>query len=297
MNRFWLLAGVAGLASSAQAQMEIAADPAFPCNATCESFNEPQAPFHVHGSTWYVGTKQLSSLLIVSDAGHILVDTGYPAAAPVIAGNIAALGFDAADIRLIVNSHPHGDHGGALGTIQQATGATVAASPKSAEIMETGGPLEEDLFYRPRTAPDFPLATDVQRVADRETLTVGPNAVTAVFTPGHSPGGTSWTWESCEDGTCLDVVYVESLNPIAPAGWRFSDNPDHVATYRASAARIAALPCDIALAPHPETLDLLEKAARIGEDGNPFVDPAACAAYAASYAEQLDELLATEANE
>ncbi len=296
MNLCWLLAGMSALAAPAFAQTVIAADPDYPCEGVCARAIEPHAPFHIHGDTWFVGTAGLTSLLIVSDEGHILADTGYPAAAPQIAENIAALGFDVADIRLILSTHSHGDHAGALAAFQAASGAPVAASPKTAGALEGGRPIPEDLYYHERPGPDYPPVANLQHVADGETLRVGPHAVTAIYTPGHTPGGTTWTWRSCEGDSCVNIVHADSVSPIAPAGWRFTDNPDHAETYRNSMARIAALPCDIVTTTHTEMSGMMDKAARIGQSAdNPFIDPLGCARYALRYAEALGRILIQEA--
>lgn len=296
MKYCWLLAGVAAVASPALAQIEIAADPAFPCdNPFCESYNQPATPFKIFGDTYYVGTTRLSTLLIASDEGHILVDGGFPGAAPIIADNIRALGFDPADIKLIVNSHTHIDHVGSIAAFQQATGAQVAASPAAADAMEAGHAQPNDPQYRDTPNPDYPALTDVRRLADRESLTVGDNTITVVFTPGHTPGGTSWTWEECEGETCHTIVYADSLNPISNDVYRYSDNPDYLEGFRVSMAAVATLPCDIVIVPHPELVNIWDKLARTNEGGaSPFVDPQGCARYALMFAENLGRRLATE---
>ena len=40
----------------------------------CEAWNKPQMPFRVFGDTWSVGTQGLASILVVTDAGLILID-------------------------------------------------------------------------------------------------------------------------------------------------------------------------------------------------------------------------------
>jgi len=89
-------------------------------------------PFRVFGNTYYVGTAGLSSILIESEAGLILLDGALPQSAPLIAKNIHKLGFSISDVRLIVNSHTHYDHAGGIAALQRASGAIVAASPASA---------------------------------------------------------------------------------------------------------------------------------------------------------------------
>jgi metallo-beta-lactamase class B len=300
MARHWLrgttVLAVTAFASPALSQTEIVADPAFPCEGFCATYNEPQPPFKIFGGTYYVGTTRLSTLLITSDDGHILVDGGFPGAAPVIAENIRSLGFDPADIRLIVNSHTHIDHIGSIAAFQQATGAEVAASAAAADAMEAGHAMPNDPQYRDTPDPDFPPVANLRRVQDGEMLSVGDNTITAHFTPGHTPGGTSWTWQECEGETCYDIAYADSLNPISSDTFEYSANPDYLAAFRNSIQVVKDLPCDIAVVPHPELVGLLEKVAA-GEpaDADAFVDPGACAAYAEMFQALLEERLAQEA--
>src|SRR5690606_3712231 len=105
---------------------------------SCAGWNEPQAPFKVFGNTYYVGTRGLSSLLITSPEGHILIDGGLPNSAPLILQNVSSLGFDVADVELILNSHAHFDHAGGIAALQRASGALVVASAPSAPVLASG---------------------------------------------------------------------------------------------------------------------------------------------------------------
>ena len=139
----------------------------------------------------------------------------------------------------------------------------------------------------------------MRSVADGETLRVGPLAVTAHGTPGHTPGSTTWTWRSCENERCLDVVYADSLTPVAAPGFRFTGDAGHpgiAASFRRSIATIAALPCDILLVPHPGVVGLEDKRKRreAGAEADAFVDSEGCRAYAAGATQRLDERVAEE---
>jgi len=115
-----------------------------PSCKSCAVWNTPQAPFLIYGNTYYVGPRGLSSILvtsglITSGAGHVLIDGALPESASQIAANIRSLGFRIEDVKLIVNSHVHFDHAGGIAELQRLSGARVAASPWSAAVMKTGG--------------------------------------------------------------------------------------------------------------------------------------------------------------
>ena len=260
--------------------------------SSCAGWNEPQAPARLHGNTYYVGTRGLTALLITSPEGHVLIDGALPNSAPLILENIRALGFDAGDIRLILNSHVHFDHAGGLAALQRASGARVAASVPSAGVLERGTSAEGDPQHGELL--DFPPVRDVRRFADGETLRVGPIAVTAHLTPGHTPGGTTWTWRSCDDAGCVDLVYADSHSAISADGFRFSDSPAYpgaVADFERGFRRLEALPCDILVTPHPGGSSLWE---RLERGPGALIDRDACKRYAATGRRQLQRRLETE---
>jgi metallo-beta-lactamase class B len=273
-------------------------DPPHACE-WCEGWGRPHEPFKVYGNTWYVGGG-VSSILITSKAGHILIDGGLTQSAPQIAANIEKLGFHLKDVKLIVNSHMHYDHAGGIAALQRASGAEVAASPAAKRALENGGPVEDDpqFTYGPEHN-NFPAVKPVRAIEDGETLRVGPLAITAHFTPGHTPGGTSWTWKSCEGKTCASVAYADSLNSVSAPGFRFTGDATHpslVESFRHSMNVVASLKCDILLAPHPDSIDLDGKlAARANKPArDPFFEPGACAAYAEGARQRLQARIAEE---
>lgn len=291
-----LLCGSSLTASAA----DVVADPPNNCEP-CAEWNEPHDGFNVYGNTWYVGTAGLAAILITSPQGHILLDGGLPQSAPLIAENIRAAGFRLEDVKLILNSHTHYDHAGGIAALQRASGAAIAASPEAKRALEHGGPLGNDpQFAFGKAHNDYAPVKGVRLVNDRETLRIGDLAVTAHFTPGHTPGGTSWSWRSCEGQKCLDLVYADSLNPVSAPGFRFSGDGkqrSRVAQFRKSMDVVAKLPCDILLAPHPVLIDMEKKMQlrEVGTTPDPFIDRGACKAYAAAADERLTKRIAEEA--
>lgn len=257
--------------------------------------NAPQKPFRIFGNTYYVGTHGLGSVLITSPAGHILIDGALRESAPKIAANIRSLGFRVEDVKLILNSHAHLDHAGGIAELQRLSGARVAASPWAAEVMRKGAVLRDDPQFG-TIKPVAPVA-NVQTFKEGETLTVGSLAVTAHLTPGHTPGGTSWTWRSCEGTRCLNLVYADSLSPVSADGFLFSRSkqyPHAVADFERSYAFLDSTPCDILITPHPDASNLWQRLERRKTDPNALVDPGACRAYAEKGREALKERLAKE---
>lgn len=259
---------------------------------SCAEWNVPHEPFRIHGDSYYVGTEGLSAILITSPDGHVLIDGALPESAPLILENIRALGFETDDIVLMLNSHVHYDHAGGIAAIQHVTGARVAASPKSAKVLERGRSGPDDPQYG--ILLGIPPVPEVERFEPGATLRVGPIEVTAHATPGHTPGGTSWSWTSCDELGCLDLVYADSLSPISSEGFLFTDNdadPDVLEAYERGFKTLEALPCDILITTHPVLSSLWERLEN-GADG--LVDAQACRAYAENARRQLARRVSRE---
>jgi len=254
----------------------------------------------VFGNAYYVGVAGLSSILVTSDAGHVLLDGALPQSAPLIDENIRKIGFRTRDIRVITVSHAHFDHVGGIAAIQRASGAVVAASAAGAKALEQGEPTADDpQFGFGSAAMSFPRVSRVQVVSDGETLTVGTLAITAHLTPGHTPGSTTWTWRSCEGARCLDVVYADSLNAVSAPGFRFSGDathPSRAEAFRRSIDIVAKLPCDVLLTVHPDFAGLSDKLAlrKKGAQPDPFIDASACRAYTGQASRSLERRLSEE---
>jgi len=266
----------------------------YPC-PNCAEWNAPQTPFRIYGNTFYVGPHGLSSILITSDAGHILIDGGLAESADQIAANIRALGFRVEDVKLIVNSHVHFDHAGGIAELQRSSGASVVASRWSARVMNRTGLARDD----PQFGVIRPIAL-VKRVKvlhDGESFHVGSTMMTAHLTPGHTPGGTSWAWKSCEGTKCLDFVYADSLTPVSAEGFKFTRHPHAVQDFRKSFAFLRSTPCDILLTTHPDVSSFWDRldARQKGTNPDPMIDVAACRSLADSAEEALKKRVAAEA--
>ncbi len=263
----------------------------------CTSWDEPHQPFQIHHNSWYVGTHGLSAILVTSPGGHILIDGALPSSVPLILENIATLGFDAADIKLILNSHAHFDHAGGIAALQHVSKARVAASPESAVVLEQGKGGANDPQYG--MLLDFPAVPNVERFTPGEALEVGTLKVTSHATAGHSPGGTSWSWMSCDEAgeDCLNIVYADSQTPVSADGFHYSDSesyPEGVSDFEKGLETLENLDCDILISTHPSASSLWK---RYEQGAAGLLDPNACRRYAEAGRKRLAERLEREAAE
>jgi metallo-beta-lactamase class B len=217
----------------------------------------------------------------------ILLDGDLPQSVPLIEDSIRSLGHDIREVKLILVSHEHFDHVGGVAALQRDSGARVLAGAAAAKALGQGHPTEADPQYDARDKYPYPKVAHVETVEDGQQIRLGEVTVTAHRTPGHTPGGTSYSWKSCEPGKCLDIVYADSLTAFALSDdFRFAPIAD---TFRASIDRIRNLPCDILVTTHPGMSDFWRK-----NDKRDFVDPNGCRALADGAEAALDRRLAEE---
>jgi len=230
----------------------------------------PFEPTGIVGNIYYVGSNMISSFLIVTSAGHILLDTGPVEMLPQVMKNIQKLGFKPQDVKFILNSHGHFDHCGGFAEFKRKTGAAVVASKLDGELMTRGGKGDfywgDDLAYEP-VKPD-------RTVADGESVDLGGLSLTAHLTPGHTKGCTSWSIRVNEADKDYDVLFLCGLTA---SPYKLTNNekyPNIVADERNSFRKLRGMRADVLLASHGFYFDLAGKAARRKPGAaNPFVDP------------------------
>ena len=244
----------------------------------------PQPPEKIFGTSYLVGFGGLSVALIDTGAGLVLVDGALPQAAPAILANVRKLGFDPKDIKFILSTEPHYDHGGGLAALARDTGATVVASERGAEGLRAGALAKDDpqLAY----GGSWPAVTRLRVMKDGEVLKLGKIAITAVATPGHTMGSMSWRWQACEGKTCRAIVFASSLNPVSADDYRYTApaSAPIVEGFEASYRQMDAMPCDVLISAHPDNAG----------EGRYNDAPGACRAYADRSRKLLAKRLADE---
>lgn len=260
-----------------------------------------QTPLRLYGNSYYVGSKGISTVLIDTGAGLILLDTGVEQNRAQLTANIQALGFNPNDIKYILISEQHFDHAAAAPALSAATGATVVASPQSVAALRAGHPAADDPQYAMLstiTAGRAPV-TRLREIRDGETLQLGNTTIRAIATPGHTTGSMSWSWQSCVGTACKSMLFASSLNAVSAGDYRWSAHPDLIARLRQSMARIRSAPCDVLISAHPDNSDLnplLDQLAASPDGPNPLLRSGACAAYADGAEQRLQTRLQRDAS-
>lgn len=238
---------------------------------TSRSWNQPVKPFRIIGNVYYVGASDVTSFLITTPEGHILLDSGFAETVLQIKQNIATLGFRLEDVKILINSHAHLDHAGGLAELKKLTEAKLLASEADAALLADGG--KGDFGFGDRLAY-APVKAD-RILRDGENVNFGGAVLMAHLTPGHTKGCTTWTMKVFDDGKNYNVVFIGSTS--AP-GYKLIDNekyPHIVSDYQRTFRRLKKLPADVFLGSHGRFFGLKEKAALLAQNPNrnPFIDP------------------------
>lgn len=237
------------------------------------SWTTPTAAFQVADNLYYVGTEGLSSFLITTPQGHIVIDGAMPSSAKDIEASIKALGFKPGDVKILLNSHAHFDHAGGLAQLKRDTGAQLAASAADRKALETGTyPGSEDV-----KAFDFPPVKVDRALNDGDQVALGGVTLTAHVTPGHTAGCTTWTFPVTMQGQKHDAVLYCSTSVAANRLVSAAKGPQYpgiVEDYRKAFAKLKTIKADVFLAPHGEQFGMEAKRAKLAPGApSPFVDP------------------------
>lgn len=235
------------------------------------AWNLPREPFCIVGNLYYVGTNAIAVYLLATPEGLILIDSGFRESAPIIEANVKKLGFKLDDIRLLLINHAHYDHVGGMAGLKERTKARLLAHPADASLLARGG--KDDFAYGDEVS--YPPVRADALLRDNEEVQLGNTTLTAIFTPGHTKGCTSWFTTIEERGKRYNVVICGSLT--AP-GYRLIENPKYpeiLVDFSASIDRLRKLPCDIYLSFHSQIYGLEQKVQALvaNPKDNPFIDP------------------------
>ena len=259
----------------------------------------PDEPFNIAGNLYYVGSTGVTSFLLTGPNGHVLIDGGYPETAPLIIGSIRKLGFNIKDVKVLLNTHAHFDHSGGLRELQDSAGAELWISEGDADLIARGG--AGDRVYGPLRflgVGRFPAPRIDHRFGTDTTIRLGPIAVTAHVTPGHTPGCTSWSFpvrHGDRDLLAVDICSV-SLLPfmsfVEPESY-----PGIRADFEKSFVILRSLPADIFLGSHGSFFDLERKrreSVNAKDPAEPFVDRAGYLEYIDAMEKRFRNELAKE---
>jgi len=215
-------------------------------------------PHKIVGNVYYVGTRTLTSFLITTPQGHILINSTYERNVRTIEKSVTQLGFKFSDIKILLATHAHDDHQEGDALLKELTGAQVMVMQEDAAALQG---------LKPGGKP-HPID---RMLHDGEEVTLGGTTLVAHLTPGHTHGATTWTMKAVDGGQTFNVVFATSYRSPTTV------SPDVENEFNRTFKFIRTLPCDVPLGDHAAQYHLNEKYAKLKPGApNPFVDPANC---------------------
>ena len=226
---------------------------------TGEQQNKQFPPHKIIGNVYYIGTETLATFLVTTPQGHIVINSNYERNNGVLRDSVSKLGFRFEDIKIILGSHAHGDHMEGDALIKQQTGAQVMA-------------LSEDVPALQAIRPGGKEHPVDRILKDGEQVKLGDMTLTALLTPGHTNGCTTWTFKAQEGGRTYDVLIIGSMG--VNNGTNLIGDPAKVAQYRQGFKVLHAQHVDVPLGSHPAMYNMAEKHSKLTSAGpNPYIDP------------------------
>jgi metallo-beta-lactamase class B len=239
-----------------------------------EEWTRPFPPFRIIGNIYWVGSYDLSTYLITTPQGNILINTGVGDTAKQIKASVEQLGFKLADTKILTATHGHFDHVAGIAELKRLTGARVVVSEPDKALLESGGAA--DFRFGDTPGARFEAVKVDQTFKDNDTIALGGTELTTHLHPGHTKGATSFTVNVQEAGKTYRVIIANmgSINPgVTVSGMAKYPGiaQDYARTFRAQ----KDMAIDIWLASHASQFRMHEKY-KPGDAFNPqrFVDPA-----------------------
>ena len=211
-------------------------------------------PVRLSKNCWFIGEEWIGVILISTDDGLVLIDSGMPGQTYLIFEDIRKLGFSPEDIKLVLISHGHFDHCGALKAIVEYSGAKVCAPAADLDAIE--GRSTEDIHQRYLTY----LPVEADFIYDySKPIIHGGIEIQPMHTPGHTPGCTTFFIKDVWiDDTPITVGVLSGLglNGSIPDNGDMELEPYRTNrnTYRASLELLAKQKVDVTAALHPQSV-------------------------------------------
>lgn len=200
-----------------------------------------QIPFRIFDNIYFVGNEAVSSYLITTSDGLVLIDATNALMVDRTLDNIRQLGFDPKDIKYVFITESHEIHYGGAAQIKAETGATICLSAADWDFVEQAAARADQPEYDWTTQVPPPRDHEIQ---DGEVITVGDATFTLHVTPGHTPGTSSFEYIA-HDGD-------QRYRVLTPGGTGLSMGSEWTDEWVKGRERLKGLgPWDVVLGNHP----------------------------------------------
>jgi metallo-beta-lactamase class B len=221
------------------------------------SWTKPYKPFRVAGNLYYVGTYDLSSYLITTQEGHILINTGLAESVPMIKKNIESLGFRFSDIKILLTNQGHYDHVAGMAQIHKLTGAKIMIHKGDSDVLRDGG--ASDYVFGGNGATFEPV--EVSRVLrDGDLIKLGETSIQLLHHPGHTKGASSFLFTTKDEFREWRILVANMPTILSAARiYGMPRYPDIGPDFKKTLSSLPTLEFDLWVAAHASQFKLHEK--------------------------------------
>jgi len=214
-------------------------------------------PFRIAGNLYYVGTYELASYLITTPQGNILINTGSAESVPMIRTHMKQLGFDPADIRILLTNQVHFDHVGGMAELKKTCHAQMMVDSADARVLADGGNSD---FVMGGKGPLFEPVVADRLLHDHDTIQLGGMQIVMLHHPGHTKGSCSFLFDVKDDRRRYRVLIANM--PTILDETKLSGMPTYSTVGKDYAYTLNQLPklqFDLWLCPHAGQFGLHQK--------------------------------------
>ncbi len=221
-----------------------------------DNWSKDYEPFRIAGNVYYVGTYDLASYLIVTPAGNILINTGLAESAPMIKAHVEKLGFKFSDIKILLATHAHYDHVGAMAAVKEMTGAKMLIEESDAQVLGDGG--NSDYSFGGKGATFEPVKAD-GLLHDGDTVKLGGTHVIVLHHPGHTKGASSFLIHTKDENRTYRIIIANMPTILDDTKPGMATYPEVGSEYASTLDKMRKLDFDLFLSSHASQFDLHKK--------------------------------------
>jgi metallo-beta-lactamase class B len=218
-------------------------------------------PAKVFDNLYFVGGKIHSAWALTTRDGIILFDTIFPYnSEELIVGGMKKLGLDPKDIKYLIVSHAHQDHIGGAEMIQKQFKPRVVMSGPDWDLVEKV----------PKRFTSMAPKRDIV-ATDGMKLTLGESTVNIWFTPGHTEGTLSFTFQVLDRGKPVNLVYsggTALVYEYAEPEWGIKNMQTYINSQRHVAAKAKESGATVLISNHSEFDNAYNKNRMLAGRGN-----------------------------